>query len=70
MPQTTMLLAGLPHTGQMSDRCSCSKGIQRLESPACSFMASSQATSPHNMVLITPVFYSTMDLTSSNVVAV
>ena len=37
-----MLLAGLPQTGHTSDRCSCSNGMQRLESPASVFMASSQ----------------------------
>ena len=40
-----MHLAGLPHTGHTSSRCSCSNGMQRLDMPALSFISSSQARS-------------------------
>ena len=62
-----MVLAGLPQTGQTSEIVSCSKGMHRLLSPACSFMASSQASSPHHMVLIKPLPAADWALTSSMV---
>ena len=40
------------YTHLTSLSCSCSKGIQRLESPASSFIFISQARSPHHMVLM------------------
>ena len=42
----------LPQQTQVSDKCSCSKGMQRLERPASSFIFSSQARLPHHMVLM------------------
>src|SRR5699024_4110545 len=47
-PQTTIFFAARPQTGQVSPSCSCSKGMQRLETPASSFIFSSQASSPHH----------------------
>ena len=52
LPHTTMAFAGLPQQGHTSERCSCAKGMHRLESPAFSFIISSQARSPHHMVLM------------------
>ena len=52
LPQYTITLAGLPQQGHTSPICSCSKGMQRLDSPATSFIFSSQASSPHHIVLI------------------
>ena len=42
----------VPQQGQTSLRCSCSKGMQRLDRPTSSFIFISQARSPHHMVLM------------------
>ena len=55
MPQTTILLAGLPHTGHTSAMCSCSNGMQRLGMPVSSLIFSSHARSPHHMDLTKPM---------------
>ena len=52
LPQYTITLAGLPQQGHTSPICSCSKGMQRLDRPATSFIFSSQASSPHHIVLM------------------
>ena len=42
---------------QVSPKCSCFRGIQREDIPAASFIFSSQASSPHHMVLMKPPFF-------------
>ena len=66
-----IFFAGRPQTGQTSPRYSCSKGMQRLETPASSFIFSSHYSSPHHMVLTKPPpRLSMMSFTSSTVEAV
>ena len=60
----------LPQQTQVSDKCSCSKGIQREETPASSLSFSSQAWSPHHMALIKPGFSSAVFFISSKLTAV
>ena len=55
LQEGAQLIACLLYTSQQghtSERCSCAKGMHRLESPAFSFIISSQARSPHHMVLM------------------
>ena len=65
-------LAGLPQTGQTSYSFSCSRGMQRLVTPASSFIRASQAGSSHHMVRMKPVFSGSpaMERISSQVAAV
>ena len=57
-PQKIIFPAGLPQQAQTSLSFSCSKGRQREDMPASSFIFCSHATSPHHMVLIKPPFSS------------
>ncbi len=61
-----MCLAGLPQQAQTSPSFSCSSGMQREDMPAFSFIASSQAVSPHHIVLMKPPFFSCSSLASSS----
>ncbi len=59
------LFAGFPQMGHTSPRCSWWKGMQREDIPATSFIFSSQASSPHHMVLMKPPCFSWSSLASS-----
>ena len=71
LPQYTIFFAGRPHQTQVSERCSCRNGIQRLVTPpSSSLIAFSQATSPHHIALMKPGFVFAISVNSSFVAAV